>query len=651
MASARRVLAGRLAGIRRVCVLAAAVASVAGCAGMPQGGPVGTFSAGQGNTAQNPAADDGPFFSGPTSGATPQEIVQGFLTASAYPADAVIAREFLTSPAGGAWNPGWSATVLQGAPSVSRSARFVTGGHGSSRALVEVTGSIQAMVNSSGQDVSAPVGGARYSYQFSLVKANGQWRISNPPGQTRLINAFDFSHVYRAQDLYFFDPSYHVLVPFSVFVPEGIPESPNLVQALAQGPSTTWLQGAVKSRFPAGTKILSVSSYGSTVTVNLSGSVAATNAMTREQLLAQLVWTLAGPSASASPSLPGVQSVVLEINGQQWTPPGSPCASAQGQLPSAFQKLASYECYNPYPAAPASFAYVASGQPLSRCGSETQGEVSSIGSVESVFGGNGAAAARQCAEHGTGSSAKPPGGVSTAPLSLVAVSPDGKYVAGVSAGRNMLFTGAASGTATAFSGSERLKNNPGITAISWDRSSELWVAQNGGIWMLPASEDNRYQVAPAFDGQVSALSVAPDGVRLAAIVQDGSVSEVELAAIVRRSQPGSPRGSQLVPVSIGQVIQLGPNLTDPISLTWYNANTLIVLNAASTGNTLWSVPTDGDSAQPLAVTPPGAVSITADSSANALIAGLSDGTLDYATSIAGPWNDLSAGGSNPAYTG
>ncbi len=650
----------RLASVRRACLLAAVAVSAAGCVAMPGSGQVGTFSDKQADTVQNPESGIGLFPSGPQPNSSPTGIVQEFLTASAsYPTDAPIVQEYLAGPAKD-WNPGWSVRVLKNI-NVIPNGMLRTGRHGSARALVEVSGPVQETLNGTGQYVlaSAQGGNAPQTYQFSLVKVGGQWRISNPPRTYRLVTAYDFPQAYRAQDLYFFASTgaeSQLLVPDPVFVPTGTEPAPlvsQLVRALAQGPSTTWLQGAAGSAFPQGTKVLGVPLSGATVTVNLGGTAVSADPVTLERISAELLWTLVGPSASVQT----IQSVELELDGHPWAPPSPPCGTGPAQ--NVFQKLASYECYDPYPSVPASFSYIAAGQPWSRCGSESEAQDDSIGSVVSVFGRTGSASSRQC-----GGYVDPlypaayPRAVPTPYLSLAAVSPDGDYVAGVSPspGRDTLYVGLVSGTATSFSTAERLKGEPGITAISWDRDDDLWVAEsNTTIWVVPGSGSSRYPASNQFAGQVTGLAVAPDGVRIAAIVQDGSGSVLELAAIERNAggqegvQRGLPGPHYNIRYDIGPAVQLGPNLSDPISLTWYNADTLIVLDAESNGNTLVSVPVDGEQATLLPVTPPGAISITADTAANILVAGLSDDRLAFSASTAGPWEPLGDGGLSPAY--
>ena len=654
----RRTGSRRLARLRGACLLAVVTVAAAGCVGMPQGGQVRDFSNKQADTEQNPESEIGLFPSGPQPNSSPVGIVQEFLEASAsYPTDASIVQEYLADPAKD-WNPGWSVTVLKTYTVTSRGIVRTAGAHGSERAVVGVSGPVQATLSGTGQYVlaSAQGGGSTQTYHFELVKVGGQWRILNPPPTYRLVTQSEFPQAYQSQDLYFFastGASSSMLVPDPVFVPTGTSPAPlvsQLVTALARGPSTTWLQGAANTAFPPGTKILGgVQLSGATVTVNLGGTAVSANTPTLERISAELLWTLAGPTASVQT----IQSVELELDGRAWAPPSAPCGT--GQAPTAFQKLASYECYDSYPSVPGSFSYVGAGQPWSRCGSESQAQDGSIGAVVSVFGRVGSASRAECGGYVDPQSPSTlPHAAQTPALSMTAISPSGRFVAGVSPppDQSTLYVAPAHGSTAAFATSERLKNAPGITAISWDRDDDLWVAQNDNIWVVPGNGTTKYPAVNPFGGvEVTGLAVAPDGVRIAAIVQTDSGAELELAAIERTggAQVGVQRGSFTPQFTIEPAVQLGPNLVDPISLTWYNADTLIVLDAESTGNTLVSVPVDGEQATALPVTPSGVISITAYNAANILVAGLSGERLEFSASIAGPWEILGNGGWSPVY--
>jgi hypothetical protein len=614
---------------------------------MPGNGPVGVVSASPQSTAQG-----GGFIAsvpaGPGQGWTPWQIVQGFIDASAsYPTDAAIARQYLTGPVGKTWDPKWSVVVFNQIAVPPRAALSPVGRHGGQQAVVKVTGAPQTTLNGTGQYVSAQLQRQGNYYNFNLIKVNDQWRISNPPPY-RMLTQTEFSDFYNAQDLYFLDLSKMILVPDSVFVPQGTSSQTlvkNLVTALIQGPEKTWLASATVSTFPEGTTILDVAVYGATAVVNLGGAMAHADPQTREQVSAQLVWTLAGSSA--------IQSVELEVDGTPVKPSATRCGGGQGQSP--VQKLTAYECYDPSRSAAASFYYVNDQQAWSRCGSERQVQVNSIGAVVPVFGRKGAPGGPRCAHGfvGLDSITQPPVPTLAWPASMAAVSPDGLYVAYVSPAKDAVYTGQLSNGAASFSRSSARLTGTDITAISWDREDELWVAQNGTIWMLPPSGVKQPSVENQFGGDVTGLSVAPDGVRVAAIVQTDTGSTLDVAAIDRAGPPTPPvkPGPASAQYPIGQSVQLGPNIKNPVALTWYDADDLIVLNGAPTGNTLWEVPVDGQSATELPVTPPGTVAITADGAANVLVAGLSGHKLAVSTSLEGPWLNLSDKGQNPAYPG
>ena len=124
-----------------------------------------------------------------------------------------------------------------------------------------------------------------------------------------------------------------------------------------------------------------------------------------------------------------------------------------------------------------------------------------------------------------------------------------------------------------------------------------------------------------------------------------------LAAIGGGGQIPGQLGSTGTHQAIRTYASIGPGLTAPASLTWYDADDLIAIDHAAGGNTLWEVPVDGQQAQQLQVSPPDVTSITAGGAMNVLVAGLSGGNLAVSTSLEGPWYQLGEPGAEPAYPG
>ncbi len=178
------------------------------------------------------------------------------------------------------------------------------------------------------------------------------------------------------------------------------------------------------------------------------------------------------------------------------------------------------------------------------------------------------------------------------------------------------------------------------------------MVQDGIIYRLPATGNSQLQ--ETFNGTITDLAVAPDGVRIAFIAQPSGSSASGLYLAAAGGGPQSSNGQLGSPtshVAIQAFASIGTGLTHPASVAWYDADNLIVVNDAASGNTLAEVPVDGQQAQYLFVYPRGVTSITADGSQNVLVAGLSDGILEVSTGLEGPWVQLGEPGQNPAYPG
>jgi hypothetical protein len=578
--------------------LAGAVA-LAGCASVPGGGPVVPLRAGQSGVSQ-PQDYAQPIPVGPGPGWNPTEIVNGFLAASASFADNhAVARKYLDAAAQRGWHPGWAVTVVN-TPTVTNvppTVKQFVQQPGAGEKAVEVTGQPVATLNGAGQYLVSS--GTTESFNFDLIQVNGQWRIDRlPPGTPLLLNQTDFEQVYQPRDLYFLAPSGQTLVPDPVFVPQEATDTQlatGLVNALLQGPAG-WLSGAAETAFPAqSTELGQVKIIGTNTIVDLGGKAATASRQQQQQMAAQLAWTLASEPTS---------SVELEIDSRPQQFGGS-----------AFQLQQTYRTW--VPAQPA-------------------------GSSLYLIGGKGTAEAL--------SGASPAGRVN-APglpaLSDIAVSPDGRSVAGISADGNTVYISALTGGGPP---REWRSTSGSCTSLSWDVHGDLWIAAGGDLWMLPPGTSNAESVEldrwPEDANTVTDFRVAPDGVRAVMIVQGEfggkPGTQVQLAAITRSG--GQP--------SVGQSVAVGGDIPDPEQLSWFGPDDIIVLSQGSDGAQVDEVPLNGGPLQSIN-TPSEAVSVTATnpvSSGSYIAVGLSDDQVMVSTDL-GAFQPVRASGSAPAYPG
>ncbi|MDI5982913.1 GerMN domain-containing protein, partial [Amycolatopsis magusensis] len=145
----------------------------------------------------------------------------------------------------------------------------------------------------------------------------GVWRIAGLPGDDKaglLLTKDDVERAMRTVNLYFFAPDRRTLVPNGVFLPvvnrQTLPTQ--LVQALLTGP-TSWLNGAVDTAFPEGTRLRrSVQIDKDVATVDLTGQARGGDV---ERMSAQLSWTMR--------QLSEIKSWRLSIEGRTVAPDGT----------------------------------------------------------------------------------------------------------------------------------------------------------------------------------------------------------------------------------------------------------------------------------------------------------------------------------------
>jgi Lipoprotein LpqB beta-propeller domain/Sporulation and spore germination len=510
----------------------------------------------------------------PLVGASPEQVVDGFFRSMAgYPQDLDIARLFLTQHAAATWEPQDSTRVLE---------QHTVAAGASGSVVVDATES--GALSARGTWRSAPYPGRSFDRTFSLVREDGQWRITNPP-QALLISQDYFERYYAPYSLYFPGETGTTLVPDPIYVPVGPQVATLLAQGLLAGP-TPWLAGAVRGLVPAGTTVdLSVPvSAAGTAQVSLSDSVQDLGPDERVELLAQFLWTLG--------QVPGIAKVELTTGGE-------PFAVSGLTRPVGVNELSAFD--------PAGLS--ASGQIYGiNKGRMVKVDANTVGPVSGVFGQPGIDA------------------------SSLAVDSQALQAAVVSANRQSVRV------APLLPSSDQ---NPEASTVwyagahnlirpAWDESGRLWLIDNdpSGARLIVVGADlvARHYVVPRVTGQdVRAIRVSRDGTRLAVVVGTGADSSIVLARIVRK-----PNGS-VIRVDRAYTLQ-NPyqNLTNIVDVGWVAPTALSVLAGAEARRLLpYIVSIDGSEIVPSTGLPNiGARVITSSPNPEVpLVVGSADGAL------------------------
>jgi hypothetical protein len=341
----------RLGALGFAAVAAAVLALLAGCVTIPTGGGVSTEKISQDQGGDNTIRA----VSKPQPGATPSEIVAGFVRAGGGPQGGYeVAREYLADSIRSKWSAGASTYV-----SDSSVTPVADGEDTDASAAYTVSLAVVGQIDASGA-YTAQSSSAR-SLSFHLVKERGQWRIDRAPDGT-VLRTRDLGIVAKPYDLYFFDPAYDYLVPdVRWFADQGgvIYLARRIVSTLLGGPAP-WLAAPVTvSAFPAGTQPgpSAPSLDAGTMTIDLSAGVSDAGAQQQQRMLQQLTGSLRAlnvnavrmtanglaVSASDPSSADGTQAVPYEAIGSDGKTFGSVTSNGVAALPQlgpAIQELA-----------------------------------------------------------------------------------------------------------------------------------------------------------------------------------------------------------------------------------------------------------------------------------------------------------------------
>jgi hypothetical protein len=431
----------------------------------------------------------------PEPGATPDEIVRGFIDAAASTArQHPVARMFLTDEAAGSWSDESGITVLG-----PRTATVTV-----SRGTVRVTADLLGTVDPRG--VLTIGTGQGFSAEFSLEEVEGEWRISNPPDGL-LMSQADFEELYDARAVYFADPTRQRVVPDVRYVIRGEAQPTALVDRLLAGPSPALASGVLNFLGDA-RLVRAVTVTGLTVTVDLA-DIDQLAPAELSVLSAQLVWTLQ--------QLPGAPSVEVRVDGEPLALEGKP----------AVQSVDDWSTFDP-DAAPVG----------------ARGHYLDAGALRLVDGapapgpaGEGVYALREAA------------------VSVDARTGELAAMVGTTAadGGVRLLAGGYGGELV-----EKLTGQTLTAPTVAATRNEFWTVRDGSVVVrVPADGTPQVVNAPTLEalGRVSVLQLSPDGVRAAVIVDGGRlyvgtvVRPDDAAVTLRDLRPVAPSLTGVVDVA------------------------------------------------------------------------------------------------------
>ncbi|MDR7112549.1 hypothetical protein J2X03_002444 [Microbacterium trichothecenolyticum] len=236
----------RVRGILALMLALCAVV-VTGCAGFPTSGPpeYGLENGNTGNGSQNVVFIP----NRPQPGATPQQIVEGFIDAGSGPGvrgNWAVAREFLAPSLAETWNPDAGVIVDE------RAERdYVETGEG----IVDFASEVAGTVDDSGAYQRADLSPGNWTFELAQ-QDDGEWRITEAPDGVWLDEA-QFPQVFHRYPLMYFDPSYQYLVPDVRWFPV-TKAAGSIANALVNKPKSEWLEESVETAFPDGVSEVAV---------------------------------------------------------------------------------------------------------------------------------------------------------------------------------------------------------------------------------------------------------------------------------------------------------------------------------------------------------------------------------------------------------
>ena len=232
---------------------------------------------------------------GPSAGATPEELVRGFITAARSPIDDYsVAREYLTPEYADQWDPYFGVLVWEG------SRPFRQDGDAAGMLMLSVV----AEVDPEGRLLLTEAGEST-ELRFEFTRVGDEWRISSAPAGVILDRA-TFDAIWSQHQVNFLGAGDR-LVPDTRWFLSRAALSTEIVNALLAGPSERF-ELVARSGFPEGTSLTknAVTVEDGLARVDIKGE-GLNNPKAQEEMLLQLQTSLQ--------SVSGVNRIELLIDG------------------------------------------------------------------------------------------------------------------------------------------------------------------------------------------------------------------------------------------------------------------------------------------------------------------------------------------------
>ncbi|WP_312847854.1 LpqB family beta-propeller domain-containing protein [Streptomyces sp. WAC06614] len=613
----RRRRRGRVAGLRAGAVAGGLAVLVPGCASMPDHGEIRQVKASQGVDSQVRV-----FGVPPAENASPSDIVDGFVEAmTADDPQLETARKYLTEEAAKNWRPGSGITVTSGGLSWAS----VQSEKDPQGPRFKLSGKKLATVDEHSA-YQPHTGGGTYGEYLQMVKnKDGQWRIATPPGGL-VLSESDFQRIFKPVNKYYFSGS--TLVADPVYVRQRTdPETrmdpmAQTVTSLLTGPSN-WLGPVVTSSFPTGTELregtksLTYDSQNgqTTLRVPLNGKADDVAQPQCQKMAAQLFYTAQDLISSRLDRVELLRSDKSSLCGVTEAAASTIAGRAAGR-------------YHQY--------YVDNDARLVRMELPTESDEVQR-RAESVPGPLNAPGFR------VGSAA-----VSYDEQRAAVVSEDGHGLHVVS-----LTTAGQMPAAVLTSRTNKL------TTPSWDARGDLWVADQDPaappLWLVRGGtgKPEKVEVAGLDGGRISAVRVAPDGVRIALLVVKDGRKNLYIGRIERpERRPDGPGAATDTAVSVRELRPAAPQMAEVTAMSWAPRGRLLVVGRESGGVVQARyMLSDGSM---VAASLPGATGLTAiaasDNEKDPVVAHSVDDGIVWLP-LGAQWRTVAAGGKAPVYPG